>query len=223
MTSKKHNRTHPYAAIDHRVMDSPNYQNLTHSSQSLLLILARQLNGKNNGHLQASFSFASKYGHKNERTLSRSLKELLRYRFIFQTKVGGYTRGVSMFAVTWLPIQDNTGIYANGFEILPWRPIKKKQDVKSGLGQDAKTPAEQEPENGDGLLKKTSDVQFFTGAKTPAVRLAKWHATPLYDAKTPAETGAKTPDYVSIPISGGIVEGIEHNGHDYVDYDYSPF
>ena len=45
---------HPYAAIDHRVIDSPAFADLTFSAQALLVLLARQLTRTNNGHLQAS-------------------------------------------------------------------------------------------------------------------------------------------------------------------------
>lgn len=46
---------HPYAAIEHRVIDSPAYADLTHSACRLLSLLARQLTKENNGNLQATF------------------------------------------------------------------------------------------------------------------------------------------------------------------------
>ena len=40
---RKTSTTHPYAAIEHRVIDSPAFADLTPSSVKLLLLLARQL------------------------------------------------------------------------------------------------------------------------------------------------------------------------------------
>lgn len=200
MTAKKHERMHPYAAIDHRVMDSVNYQNLTHSAQSLLFILARQLNGRNNGQLQAAFEFAKKYGHTNERTLARSIKQLMHYGFIFRTRFGGYNRGPSLYAVTWHPIQDKTNIYPNGFEMLSFR---KTQDVK--------TPA------------VNITIRKKTGAKTHVLRHAKRHLDGVQDAKIEAVPDAKTHAYVSVTIPRGIPGSVSSPVIPEWDDSYEPF
>jgi hypothetical protein len=56
---------HPYAAIEHRVIDSPAYIALPYSAQSLLTLLVRQLDGKNNGRMQATEAYLAPRGGKD--------------------------------------------------------------------------------------------------------------------------------------------------------------
>ena len=51
---RKVSTKHPYAAIEHRVIDSPAYADLTFSARSLLVLIARQLSRDNNGRLHAT-------------------------------------------------------------------------------------------------------------------------------------------------------------------------
>ena len=55
-TPENYKPKHPYAAIEHRVIDST-FAKATPTTIKLLNILTRQLNGSNNGHLQATFSY----------------------------------------------------------------------------------------------------------------------------------------------------------------------
>ena len=71
-TATKASTKHPYAAIEHRVIDSSAYADLTFSARSLLLLIARQLTKtNNNGHLQATFSYMERFGF-SVNTLSRA-------------------------------------------------------------------------------------------------------------------------------------------------------
>ena len=47
MSAKKTATKHPYAAIEHRVIDSPAYADLAFSARSLLVIFTRQLTKDN--------------------------------------------------------------------------------------------------------------------------------------------------------------------------------
>jgi hypothetical protein len=80
---------HPYAAIEHRVIDSDAYADLTFSARALLMQLARQLTKDNNGHLQATHSYMKRYGF-SENTLTRAIAELIAHGFIYRTRSGGY-------------------------------------------------------------------------------------------------------------------------------------
>ena len=120
---------HPYAAIDHRVIDSPAYAALTYSARSVLTLLTRQLTKDNNGHLQATFKYMSEHGIDSERTLSRGVKELIAHGFIYRTRTGGYQQGASQYAVTWLSITKRNDIFLDGFAPCAWRewtPADKK-------------------------------------------------------------------------------------------------
>jgi hypothetical protein len=73
---------HPYAAIEHRVLDSAAYAALPFSAQSLLLMLARQLNGKNNGRLQATITYLQPRGF-SDNTITRGIADLIAAGLIY--------------------------------------------------------------------------------------------------------------------------------------------
>ena len=115
---------HPYAAIEHRVIDSPAYAALTFSARSLLVVISRQLTKDNNGHLQATFGYVSRFGFGSEHTLVRVIAELITHGFIYRTRSGGYQQGAAQYAVTWLPIKNKQGLFLDGFKSCAWRDWK---------------------------------------------------------------------------------------------------
>ncbi len=119
---------YPYAAIEHRVIDSEAYADLTYSARSLLVLITRQLTKYNNGHLQATFSYMSRFGF-SENTLSRAIRKLIANGIIYRTRSGGYQQGAAQYAVTWLSITNKNGLYLDGFLHCAWRhwhPSDKK-------------------------------------------------------------------------------------------------
>lgn len=119
--TKKHPTSHPYAGIEHRVIDSDAFANLKNSAVRLLLLLSRQLNGRNNGQLQATYSFMSKRGIGSEHTLKDAISDLISHGFIYRTRSHGANGAWARYAVTWLPIQDKDGLFLAGFEACAWR------------------------------------------------------------------------------------------------------
>lgn len=114
-------KTHPYAAIEHRVIDSPAYASLSFSARALLLQIARQLNGSNNGHLQATLAYLKQYGF-SENTIQRGIADLIATGIIYRSRAGGYQQGPSKYAVTWLPLTKLTeGLFLAGFKACAWR------------------------------------------------------------------------------------------------------
>lgn len=127
--ASKNSKKHPYAAIEHRVIDSDAFADLTPSAAKLLVLVVRQLTADNNGRLQASYSYTRKHGICSEHTLSRALGELISHGFIYRTRSGGYQQGAAQYAVTWLPITKREGLFLNGFKACAWRdwePDQKK-------------------------------------------------------------------------------------------------
>jgi hypothetical protein len=123
-TQRKGSTKHPYAAIEHRVIDSEAYAALTFSSRSLLVLLTRQLTKDNNGHLQATAKYLKGFGFASEHTVSRSIKELIAHGFLYRTRYGGYQQGASQYAVTWLSITNRNGLFLDGFQPCAWRDWK---------------------------------------------------------------------------------------------------
>lgn len=118
---RKLSTKHPYAAIEHRVIDSPAYADLTFSARSLLLLISRQLSKDNNGHVQATFSYMSRFGFDSDRTITRGVADLISHGFIYRTRAGGYQQGAAQYAVTWLPIKHRDGLFLEGFKSCAWR------------------------------------------------------------------------------------------------------
>lgn len=124
---------HPYAAIEHRVIDSPAFADLKPSAQALLLLLSRQLTKDNNGHLQASFAWCRKYGIGSEHTLRNAIAELIVHGFIYRTRSHGANGAWARYAVTWLPIKNRDGLFLAGFVASAWRhwePAQKKSSLQ---------------------------------------------------------------------------------------------
>ena len=169
---KKPSGTHPYAAIEHRVIDSPAYADLTFAARSVLVLLARQLTKDNNGHLQASFKWMSRHGIGSENTLGSAIKQLISHGFIYRTRCGGFHRGASSYAVTWLSIKKKEGLYLDGFQACAWRswePEKKTPPRKLHLTScrngdlptrtDAFSAGETPPKTADNELMPVDVVQ----------------------------------------------------------------
>ena len=130
---RKTSTKHPYAAIEHRVIDSPAYADLKPSSKVVLLLMARQLTKSNNGHLQATFEWCRRYGIGSEHTLRDAIAELISHGFIYRTKSHGANRAWATYAVTWLPIPDKGGLFLDSWKQLAWRdwlPEEKKAPGK---------------------------------------------------------------------------------------------
>jgi hypothetical protein len=118
---------HPYAAIEHRVIDSPAYADLTFSARALLVQIVRQVTKpNNNGHLQATFTYMERFGF-SVNTLSRATHELITHGFIYKTKSGGFHQGAAKFAVTWLSVTNTHGIFMQGFKACAWRDWQPEQ------------------------------------------------------------------------------------------------
>jgi len=74
----------------------------------LLDNLTAQFNGTNNGDLSAAPKIMKLYGWNSQGSLHKALAELLAFGFIEQTRQGGKNQ-CSLYAVTWLPIDDCKG------------------------------------------------------------------------------------------------------------------
>lgn len=101
-----------FTQLPHDVIDHEDFINLSHRATRLLLDLARQYNGYNNGDLCATFSMMKKRGWTSNDQRNKALKELVEKDFIRLTRQGG-KNSCNLFAVTWLPVD------------ITWLPINK--------------------------------------------------------------------------------------------------
>lgn len=89
--------------------DEEDFISLTGSALRLLIDIARQYNGMNNGDLCASMSLMRKRGWSSNNLLDRAKKELIAKKFIELTKQGGLGMGPDLYAITWQPINECGG------------------------------------------------------------------------------------------------------------------
>jgi hypothetical protein len=100
----------PFVAIPHLVLDSPGYRACTHTSHSLLLEIARQFNGNNNGKLVITPKYLSPRGWRSNDVITRAKAELLAAGLIFETRKGARPNRASWYALTWHPLQVLDGL-----------------------------------------------------------------------------------------------------------------
>ena len=92
--------------IPRKVHRSADFRNLNPHALKLLVSLAFQFNGNNNGDLTAAWTVMSEqHGFRSRDTLNMARKELLASNLIYLTRQGGKGR-CSLYALTWIPIDD---------------------------------------------------------------------------------------------------------------------
>ena len=103
----KKNRRDPgrFIAIPIPVLESESYRKLGSSARALLLDVASQYKGDNNGRLLAGYTFMSKErGWRSSHTLHRAKKELLAAEtLVLETRMGMRPNRSAWFACTWWP------------------------------------------------------------------------------------------------------------------------
>jgi hypothetical protein len=201
----KSKSAHPYAAIEHRVIDSPAYAELSHSSCRLLTLLARQLTRDNNGYLQASFAWCRGRGFGSEHTLRDAIADLIAHGFIYRTRSHGANGAWAMYAVTWLPIKKREGLFLDGFRSCAWRdwqPTEKK------------TSRQKLPEYPGKKCSFKPEIPAET-AGTPPAETAAYELVPIYGDFTTPQAHSKparlTASIHRLPVlAGGRMQPIRN-------------
>ena len=83
------------------VMDCPGYAKLSHPARALLLEVARQCNGDDNGRMLLSCAYLASRGWKSADVIQRAKQQLIEHNFIFETVKGYRPNKASWYAVTW--------------------------------------------------------------------------------------------------------------------------
>lgn len=97
-----------FAGIPRVLMESQKYKQLNGWEVRLLLELACQFRGSNNGDLGMTWTMAKERGWRSSGTLAQSLAKLEALGFILRTREGGKHR-CSLYALSWQPIDDCGG------------------------------------------------------------------------------------------------------------------
>jgi hypothetical protein len=91
-----------FVALPHSVLESDQFVGLNHASVRLLLLIAKQYRGDNNGRLVACPSYFEPLGWRSRASATRCLDELIKSRLICRVRIG--TRQVpAWYALAWWP------------------------------------------------------------------------------------------------------------------------
>ncbi|MES2979813.1 MAG: hypothetical protein V4731_15435 [Pseudomonadota bacterium] len=93
-----------FTAIVHSVFECPAFTALSAHACKLLLELAGQYRGDNNGNLTVAWSVVSKRGWRSRTTLWRAKSELIEGGFVYVTRKGRMPSTCELLALTWFPL-----------------------------------------------------------------------------------------------------------------------
>lgn len=101
-----------FAGIPRAVMETDDFKSLRSSSVRLLLELAYQFKGNNNGDLTAALGVLKARGWKTKPTIHSAVQELLAKNLIIKTRTGRFMNPggtCNLYALTWQPIHECGG------------------------------------------------------------------------------------------------------------------
>ena len=97
-----------FVSLPHSVLKHPAFATLTPRGTKLLIDLATQYRGKNNGDLSMPLSQMRSRGWNSSDQLQKAKNELIERGFIVVSRQGGRNK-CSLYAITWQPIDDCKG------------------------------------------------------------------------------------------------------------------
>lgn len=97
-----------FVQFHHRMLEHPAFLALSGAAVKVLMFLASQYKGNNNGDLTLAIKVAQKAGMPGSSNLRRAAKELLEAGFIILTRQGGRNR-CSLYALSWFAIDECGG------------------------------------------------------------------------------------------------------------------
>ena len=110
--AKGRRETGRFVAFPHTVIKTQDYIGLSYKSKVLLMDLALQYYGSNNGDLTVALAVLRNRGWKRQATISEAVKELLDADLIIRTREGQFRNPHSrcaLYAITWQPIDECNG------------------------------------------------------------------------------------------------------------------
>ena len=116
------NKLKPFGRLPKDVWVHPDYCNLKPpSAYKLLMDLACQYNGRNNGDLSAAYSVLKERGWKSQDTITVAVEALIAAGLIVRSRTGRFCNPGSrchLYALTWLAVDECPG---KDLEIAPTR------------------------------------------------------------------------------------------------------
>lgn len=130
-----------FTAITHDVIDSTAYRQLGFASRALLVDLARQYTGTNNGRIVACNKYLNPLGWNSHATVTKALRELQESGLLVQTRLGMRPNRAAWFALAWYQLDPSQGIEMTNKEYLDVKADWKRKNMiaplipKTGVGK----------------------------------------------------------------------------------------
>jgi len=99
-----------YLALPHVVIDSPSYRALGYPARALLIDIARQYTGSNNGRLVACAKYLKPLGWNSNDTVTRALAQLKESALLIETRMGMRPNRAAWFALGWYQLDAVPGM-----------------------------------------------------------------------------------------------------------------
>lgn len=99
-----------FVALPHVVLDSPAYRSLSFRARALLIDVARQYSGKNNGALVCTPKYLRPLGWLSNYHITGGLHELLATRLLIETRKGRFPSTAAWFALNWRALDVREGL-----------------------------------------------------------------------------------------------------------------
>lgn len=96
----------PFVRLPYSVLNSPLFLKLAPHAIKLLLDVAAQYRGDNNGDLCIAWKVMQPRGWRSEATLHKAKRELLEAGFLYESRKGQRPNLCSLFALTWFTFDD---------------------------------------------------------------------------------------------------------------------
>ena len=93
----------------HEVLNSVAFIGLSAHARMLLLDLAAQYKGNNNGDLCAAWTLMHPRGWKSEETLHKAKRQLLERGLVAETRKGARPNKAALYGLTWFTLDDCKG------------------------------------------------------------------------------------------------------------------
>lgn len=135
-----------FVAVPHAVLDSVSYLQLPTRAVKLLMDIAYQYNGRNNGDLTVAWGFMERRGWSSKDTLSKAVKDLVDADLILKTRTGRFMNPgarCDLYAISWRAIDECAG---KDLEVAPTNSPPRKFSLER-----SKNPS---PERRPSLVQK---------------------------------------------------------------------
>lgn len=124
-----------FVALPLVVLNSPGYRFASHPARALLIDIAMQYTGHNNGKLTACAKYLNAKGWRSNDTIVRARRELIECGLLIETRKGARPNKAAWFALPWYDLDPVQGLdidaklYRRGDYMRPTKPAKQNATI----------------------------------------------------------------------------------------------